>query len=242
MKKLIAILLVLASMLVMGACSFPVNPPDTNPPAVNPPASADTQDALDALSELIRTSTPTQSKVATFTGSKDINLKSELTITIGELSGKEAALYVHDYESLNDVGGDVAITRTVETQEYVEGMGLRVDGGVWEEGQSSFVKRLIPYRMNLEAKYLKSLTMNDDKTEFSFVVPLDNAFDVLTGFDAKTIASMTSDITVEIKTDGSSVTFISLVYSTKSVPNLESPKVEVKAEYSYDLQSITLLK
>ena len=242
MKKLIAILLVLASMLVMGACSFPVNPPAVNPPAVNPPAASGTQDALDALDDLIRTSSPTQSKVSTLTGSKDINLKSELTITMGELSGKEAALYVHEYESLNDVGGDVAVTRTVETQEYVEGMGLRVDGGVWEADQPSFVRRLMPYRMSLDANYIKSLVMNEDKTEFSFVIPVDYASDVLTNFDAKTIASINSDISVVIKTDGSSVTFIGLVYSTKSVNNLESPKVEVKAEYSYDLQSITLLK
>lgn len=242
MKKLIAILLVLASMLVMGACSFPVNPPVNNPPANNPPAASDAQAALDALVELIIASAPTQSKVSTLTGSKDINLKSELTITMGELSGKEAALYVHEYESLNDVGGDVAITRTVETQEYVKGMGLRIDGGIWETEQPSFVKKLMPYRMNLETKYIKSLSMNEDKTEFSFIIPMDNASDVLTRFDAKTIASINSDISVEIKTDGSSVTFIGLVYSTKTINNLESPKVEVKAEYSYDLQSITLLK
>jgi hypothetical protein len=121
-------------------------------------------------------------------------------------------------------------------------MGLRIDGGIWETEQPSFVRRLMPYRMSLDAKYIKSLSMNEDKTAFSFIIPMDNASDVLTNFDAKTIASINSDISVEIKTDGSSVTFIGLVYSTKTINNLESPKVEVKAEYSYDLQSITLLK
>ena len=241
MKKLIAILLVLACMLVMGACSLPVNPP-ANTPTTNPPAASETQDILDALDDLIRTSAPTQSKVVTLTGSKYINLKSELTITMGELSGKEAALYVHEYESLNDVGDTAAITRARETKEYVEGMGLRVDGGFWETEQPSFVRRLMPYRMSLEAKYIKSLSVNADKTEFSFIIPMDNASDVLTNFDAKTIASINSDISVNIKTDGSAVTFIGIVYNTKNVSGLESPKVEVKAEYSYDLQSITLLK
>ncbi len=238
MKKLIAILLVLACVLAMGACSVP--PIGGNPPA--PPVSSDTQDVLDAFSESIRTSAPTQSKVTTFTGNADINLKSELTITMGELSGKTAALYVHDYESLNDVGAEVAINRTVETQEYVEGMGLRIDGGVWEADQSSFVRRLTPYRMNLDGELIKSFSADDSGTKISFVIPLENAYDVLTGFDAKTIASMTSDISVEIETDGSSVIFIGIVYTTKSVPNLQSPKVEIKAQYSYDLQSITLLK
>ena len=150
---------------------------------------------------------------------------------------------MHEYEALNDVGAEVAITRTVETQEYVEGMGLRVNGGAWEMDQSSFVRRLTPYRINLsDASLLTSLSMNEAGTEISFIIPLDNASDVLTGFDAKTIASITSDVSVEIQTDGSSVTYIGIVYETKNVPNMESPKVEIKAQYSYDLQSITLLK
>ena len=114
MKKLIAILLVLACMSTVTACSGVV--PPVTIPTTPPSTSTSTQEALDALDTLIRTSTPTQSKVVTFTGSADIHLKSELTITMGELSGKTAALYVHDYEYLNDVGVDVAIGRTVETR------------------------------------------------------------------------------------------------------------------------------
>ena len=239
MKKLIAILLALACTLALFACSAP---PVGGDGELNPPADAEVQDILDALSELIRTSTPTQSKVTTVTGNADINLKSDLTITMGELSGKTAALYVHEYESLNDVGATAAKTKVVETKEYVDGMGLRIDGGLWEVDQPSFVRRLTPYRMNLDGTLIKSVRASDDGMIVSFTVPMDNASDVFTSFDAKTIASMTSDISVRIETDGSSVTTMSIVYETKSVTNMANPTVEIKAQYSYDLQSITLLK
>lgn len=245
MKKLIAILLVAACMLAMVACGGSgsgngVTDPNETP--VTPSSTADAQKVLDALAELIRTSIPTQSKVSTVTGTADINLKSELTITMGELSGKEAALYVHEYETFNDLGAKEAKTLTVETQEYVENMGLRVNGGSWESNQPNFVRRLQPYRMSLDAEVIKSLRTNEDETIVSFVVPRENTGDVFTNFDEKTIASMISDVSVRIETDGSSVTAIEIVYNSKSVPNMSNPKVEIKAEYSYDLQSITLLK
>lgn len=240
MKKLIAILLALACTLALFACSAP---PAGGNDGLTPPADAEVQDILDALSELIRTSTPTQSKVTTVTGNADINLKSDLTITMGELSGKTAALYVHEYESLNDVGATVAKTKVVETKEYVDGMGLRIDGGLWEIDQPSFVRRLTPYRINLsDGTLIKSVRASDDGMIVSFTVPMDNASEIFTSFDAKTIASMTSDISVRIETDGSSVTAMSIVYDTKSVTNMANPTVEIKAQYSYDLQSITLLK
>lgn len=239
MKKLIAILLALVCMLSVCACSAP---PAGGNGDLTPPADAELQEVLDALSELIRTSTPTQSKVATLTGNADINLKSDLTITMGELSGKTAALYVHEYETLNDVGATEAKTKVVETKEYVDGMGLRIDGGLWEVDQPSFVRRLTPYRMNLDGTLIKSVRTSDDGMIIAFTVPMDNASDVFTSFDAKTIASMTSDISVRIETDGSAVTCMEIVYDTKGVTNMTNPKVEIKAQYSYDLQSITLLK
>ena len=245
MKKLIAILLVLACMLAMGACSLGngagngVTPPDETP--ITPSSNDEVQKILDELSELIRTSTPSQSKVTTVTGTKDVSLESELTITMGELSGKEAALYVHEYEEFNDLGATEIKTVTRETKEYVEGMGLRIDGGVWED-QPNFVRRLTPYRMNLDAEILQSVRTNEDNTVVSFIVPLESASDVFNNFDAKTIASMTSDIAVRIETDGSSVTAMNITYDMKSVTNMENPTVEIKAHYSYDLQSITLLK
>lgn len=238
MKKLIAILLVLASMLALGSCGATnQNEPSLTPPATN----LEAQEILDTLAELIRTSTPTQSKVSTLTGTENINLKSDLTITMGELSGKEAALYVHEYESFNELGAQEAKTLTVETKEYVEGMGLRIDGGMWEREQSSFVRRITPYRMALDAETVQSLRTNEEKTEFSFVVPMDNASDVFTNFDGKTLATIASDISVRVETDGTAVTMISIEYGMKSVANMENPTVKITALYSYDLQSITLL-
>ena len=242
MKKLIAILLALACMFAVCACSTPPAGGNNNNPSLKPPADTSAQEILDALSELIRTSTPTQSQVSTVTGNADINLKSDLTITMGELSGKTAALYVHEYETLNDIGSDVAKSLIVETKEYVDGMGLRIDGGIWETEESSFVRRITPYRMNLDNTLIKSLLVSEDGLVVSFIVPMDNAADVFTSFDAKAIASMTSDISVRIETDGSSVTYMGIEYATKSVTNMANPVVTIKAQYSYDLQRITLLK
>ena len=242
MKKLIAILLVLACVFALGACNGNTQQPSGG---LTPPSTTSAaQDLLDALSEVIRTSTPTQSKVSTVTGSQDVNLKSNLTITMGQLSGKDASLYVYEYESFNELGAKEAKIKNVETKEYVEGMGLRVDvakGGYWESEQSNFVRRITPYRMSLDATMIKSLLANADGTEVSFVVPLENAADVFTSFDSKTLASMNSDISVKIKTDGTAVTYMEMVYNIKNIPNIENPTVKVVAEYSYDLQSITLL-
>ncbi len=242
MKKLIAILLVAACMLVMASCSMGGGVGGIQLPVSN----AETQKTLDALTELIRKSSPSKSEVDTIVGNADISLSSKETTVKGEVSGKEASLWVREYESLNDLGAEsVAKALVTEREEYVEGMGVRVDGGAWEDLPNP-IRQIRPYRINLDASLIQGFSVNEDKTSYSFAVPFKNVSAVLTGMDKDAIASITSDVSVVIETDGAAVTRISLIYDMKSIPldtvtKMENCKVKIDAIYSYDLQSITLI-
>ena len=241
MKKLIAILLVAACMLVMASCGMGGGA-GTQPPVDN----TETQKVLDTLTEQIRKSSPTKSEVTTLVGNDDISLSSKETAVKGELSGKEASLWTREYETLNDLGVDSAAKKLVtEREEYVEGWGVRVDGGKWEDLPNS-IRQIRPYRINLDASLIQGFHVNEDKTSYSFAVPFKNVAAVLTGMDEDAIASITSDVSVVIETDGAAVTRISLSYDMKSIAldtttKMENCKVTLDAIYSYDLQSITLI-
>ena len=241
MKKLIAILLALACVFSLAACSVGGNGDLDQTPA----NESEEQALLDALSELIRTSEPNKSTVTTETGTKDIVLYSEMITQKGMLGDKEASLYTYEYETLNDLGDKNLKTVHFESKEYVNdpNLGLRVDGGTWESNASNFVRKIQPYRMTLDAAYIKDLRTDKEETKFSFSVPQDYVSDIFTNFDAKTLATINSDVSVYIETDGASVLSIQIEYAMKSnVAQLKNPTVKIVATYDYHIQPITLLK
>ena len=240
MKKLVAILLALACMFSIVACG---GTGEDGEPSISPESSSEAQKILDSFAELIRTSDPNKSYVTTETGSKDISLFSSQMTQKGELSGKEAAISVYFEEQLNEVGAYEPKTEIRETKEYVEGMGLRINGGSWDATQlDNFVRKIQPYRINLDATLIKGLLVNEEQTVITFVVPKDNVGDVFDKFNASALTSINSDVTVRIETDGASVTVMELEYAAKSVAHMENPTVKIRAEYDYSLQGITLLK
>ena len=241
MKKLIAILLVVACMLVMASCSMPDS--GALDDILNPSSGADTQKVLDDLSALIRKSSPSKSEVSTAVGNADVSLNSKETTVMGEVSGKTASLYVKEYETLNDLGAaSTSKTLITEREEFVDGYGVRVDGGAWEDIPNP-IRAIIPYRINLDASLIQGFKVNADKTSYEFAVPLKNVATVLSGIDVSTIIS---DVAVVIETDGAAVTRIGLSYAMKDIAldassKMTNCKVSIDARYSYDLQSITLV-
>lgn len=240
MKKLIAILLVLACMLAIASCGANGG---TTPPAGDggnteqPSTDAEAQKILDDLTTMIRDSRPTKSVTTTRTGSDDVHLDSEIIIVKGELSGKEAGTYKKTYETFNEVGAKDAKTVTVETKEYLEGKGVRENRGDWVD-MDSFLKRIQPYRPNLDTAFIEGFSYNKDKTTFEFVILNENLSYVLTNMD---VSNIVNDVTVVIETDGAAVTRIALNYDMRTVANMEKPHVTVEALYSYNLESVELI-
>ena len=242
MKKLIAILLVIACMLVMASCDMGGGE--------QPVDNTETQKVLDTLSEQIKKSAPSKSVVETVVGNELISLSSTETVVKGEVSGKDASLWERQYEALNDLGADSAVKKLVtEREEYVEGMGIRTNGGVWEDFPNP-IRQIRPYRINLDAALIQGFSAEETGEEsysYEFVVPNKNIAAVLTGMDADALASITSDVSVVIETAAGNVTRISLTYDMKSVAlngdnKLEDCKATLDAVYSYGLQSITIEK
>lgn len=242
MKKLIAILLVIACMLVMASCDMGGGE--------QPVDNTETQKVLDTLSEQIKKSAPSKSVVDTVVGNELISLSSTETVVKGEVSGLDASLWERQYEALNDLGADSAVKKLVtEREEYVEGMGIRTNGGVWEDFPNP-IRQIRPYRINLDAALIQGFSAgetDEGSPSYEFVVPNKNIAAVLTGMDADALASITSDVSVVIETDGVNVTRISLTYDMKSVAlngdnKLEDCKATLDAVYSYGLQSITIEK
>ena len=241
MKKLIAILLVFACMFAMASCSLGEG--SGNDPASPGSSAAATQKILDVLADQIRKSKPTKSVVTTVTGNNDVNLTSTETVVIGEVSGKEASLYEYEKEQFVDLGTSTTAKEvTKETREYVEGSGLRVNGGKWEKKSNPY-QNIIPYRMNLNASMIQGFHVKEDKLSYEFAIPQKNIATVLAGLD---VSSIITDVSVLIETDGAAVTRIRLSYDMRNIAlgantQFENSKVVIDARYSYDLQSITLI-
>ena len=227
MKKIISCILVLASVLSLASCL-------TTTPSV-----------VTKVANMYDASEPTKiytTSVQSFDG-KTLNSKS--TLTIGKIDGMYAAVYISEYDDFADVETDYEsvspIVRRVLTKEYVEEKGLRINalqGGNWDANADNFVNNEYTVKLDLRAGVTDAVYENHKLT---FTIPAENTYDVLgTEIDA--------DVEGEICDEGAVITSIKLYYIIEEGYDedndivIPETVVEIYAEYSYDRQSITLVK
>ena len=221
MKKIIAILLALSVVFALASCG-----------------GAD----VDTVGAMFKASQPTKSVITTTQSFGDTVLAGEYVMVQGLVDGKAATVYTATYQEMLSVEeggasdivlGDI-ITRT-ETREYLEGKGVRVNGGAWDASGENFVLETGPMSLNLSSEYIKTYTYENGLLRC--VVAAKNTAEVL-GLEEDLLA----DASIEVTDDGASITSVVVSYSLAADAESQTPEtnITIETKYYYDLQNVTI--
>jgi len=223
MKKIIALILVLASSFALFSCG-------------------EAKDAIKKVNKMYKAMTPT--KIVTET-TQDIGshvLTGEYVITTGTVDGKSASTLYYNYQKLRSVEDGSGKTEeepweTVTlTKEYHEDKGLRENDGKWDISGEDFAPTVDGIAMKFEAKHVKDVVDDAQNRTITFVVPADKTADVF-GDDMAPAA----DVTVTITHDGAAIMSLTMNYTVPAASkNYPEIVTTIKTVYSYEPQKITI--
>ena len=247
MKKILSLLLTLVLIFSFTSCALfeKIFPSREEPEAENA--------IIVEFANMYKASKPNKiigTAVQTF---GDKQLTSEYILTKGEVLGKEAIVYEKTYtEMLDATEGATAIAIPAfatknQKIEYLEGMGVRYDNGLWEKNNTSFTVGQI--NLNFYSKIIGDRYTHDGNVL---------TFTVLAADTGKLFGEgneVDADVYVKVVTDGSWVKSIAIDY-TIAAHQLDTGKVDSNGEpiiidipdnvvdidviYEYDLQYITI--
>ena len=213
----------------------------------------DETDGVTVFKDLYAVSEPTKVVISQTTLLGSVTLKGGSTLATGALNdGKTATVYTYNYEVLQSVqaGAGPVITPIMGeplsgSREYVEGFGVRYDGGGWDATGTNFAPKAGSIAINLDASKLKGCvyTTDGELQTLSFTVEAKNVASVF-GSDASEIAS---DVNVVITANTAVITGITISYSEEIVPDDEdveypAANVTISTVYTYGIEEITLIK
>ena len=221
MKKIIALALVLSCIFVLASCGG--------------------SNEVDDVAAMYLNSKPTGVVVNTTQSFADHELKGEYRLLTGFYNGKEAAVYTETYQKMLSVeeGATDKIVESIETftnkYEYLEGSGVRTNGGVWDIEAESFAPDKGAIALNLASKYVAQYTYDNHK--LACVVLAKNTAAVL-GLDE----NLEADVIIEVVDDGACVNSVIITYT---IPEDEKSGVAetlviISATYTYDLEQVVI--
>ena len=223
MKKILAIILALASVFAMFSCG-----------------GDGIEEQVEAVKTMYSVSTPT--KIATTTTNTIGNtvLDGTYTLITGKIDGKLATVMQFEYEEFAtvDEGKGEIITGAVKTvsgsREFHEDRGVRENGGKWEEG-FNFAPSAGDIALNLDLENLTEVKYENNT--LSFIIPADKTAAVLGEENA-----IEADVAVSIVNDGAVITGITMNYTLEAEGDYPETVVVVTTSYEYDIQEVTLVK
>ena len=228
MKKIIVLILALSFVFALASC--------------------DGNNAVDNVGEMFIKSVPTKTvtSIAQVTG--DVSLEAQYTLTTGLVNGKTASVLISEVDEMMSVGeagsSDVivgSIVTKTEKREYLEGKGVRVDGGTWNKKEENFADAAGPTSLNLSSDLIKDFeyTVNEEKGEntLRIVVRKDNTAEVF-GLEE----DLAVDVSCEITDDGAVITsvIIGYVLPADTEAQVEETEITIKCFYFYDIQIIDI--
>ena len=185
-------------------------------------------------------STPTKSITTVNYNFEGQTLTDTTTLISGKIDGNlEAATLTQITQRLRTVeaGSNAAILpfieETVTNKEYLEGRGVRVNGGAWDSAAKNFAPSDGSITLNLTEEVMLN-AKESDKT-ITFNVAKANTEAVF----GKVI---NANVSVTIKHDGASIVSIDIVYVESATKNPDTPetRVEISVKYSYDIENVTI--
>lgn len=222
MKKIIALILALASSLALFSCN-------------------ETKDTIKNVNKMYKAMVPT--KIVTET-TQDIGsyvLTGEYAITIGSVDGKDATTLFYNYQKLRSVedgsGNTVKLPweDVTLTKEYLEDKGVRENGGKWQADGEDFAPTIDDIAMSFDEKLLKDVVADAATRTVTFIVPKDNTAAVF-GDELAPAA----DVTVTIVHDGAAIMSFTMTYTVPAESKFPDIVTTIKTVYSYEPQEITV--
>ena len=238
MKKLIALLLILACAFSLAACKKD-DGDDNNQTNTNNVSN----DVFTKVTSMLSTSRPTKIVGSTVIVSGDTTLDGYYTLIMGKIDGKAAATYDYNYErliSVEESGSLDYVTKpeVVETvyKEYLEGYGVRVDGGAWDASAKSFAPAGSPFSLTVNADLIAEASYDEATKTLTCKVAKDKTSEVLGQAE-----DLPVDITLTIVDDGASINAVFITYTIPAAgKDTDAIEVTIKTFYTYRLEIINI--
>ena len=224
MKKIISIVLVLASVFTFFSCGD----------------DDSTKAALKDISDMYNAISPSMVTTETTSNFGKYTLTNKGTLKVGTVDGFAVAVYEYSNQQLRDIesgsGADILdVVETVTgTREYHEEYGYRENGGKWDENGDDFTPQTGATALNLTEATVQDFQIDAANKTYTFKVL---AADTAAVFGQE----IESDVVVTITHSGADIVGLTLSYAVKS-KNKDHPEVQVtvKTSYSYESQTITI--
>ena len=241
MKKIIALILALACMLALASCGEDPEPEKT-PEEI----------AIEATLACYAASAPT--KIVTKT-SRDFDgyykLNGEDILVTGKIDGKIATVRTYTYDKFRTIeagsGANVLenIYQETGSEEYLEDKGYRVDGGKWMDDGLNFAPTAGSISVAITKDNITDITYTEAKYNnvLSFTVPEDKVDEVFgVDEDEDSYFDHESDIKVTITNNGAVITSIVIEYEIEADEEIPGQAVSIITNYTYELETVTLVK
>ncbi len=236
MKKLIALIIIAASVFCFAACD----------------SSTGDADGVAKFTSMLEVSAPTKvltNRVVSVGGVEFTGTESLVTGVTA--SGKHATVQVWEYETIQSIengAGDIVLPIEGEpikgSREYFEGRGERYDGGGWDPEGYDFAPVPGSIPLNITEDNITDVTYTENKGIHTliFTVPAANVGSVFAeNFGVE------SDAKVIVVGNGAEITGITVSYTMDIVSENEDviypdADVTISVAYSYVLEQVTLVK
>ena len=228
MKKIIAMALVLVFALAAVVSCGGSGSDDTG--------SSD----IEKIAAYYAASTPTKSVTTTTYEFSNRKLTDTSTLVIGKIDGEyDATVLTETTQRIRDVdsgSGDLVqgvIETNTKVTEYLEGSGVRVNGGAWNASGANFAPTADSIKMNVTKDNVKDLKLNG-KT-YTFTVTKANTEAVL-GY------AVDAPVYVTLVHDGASVVGVTISYTlpADAATGAIETDVTIKIVYTYDIERVSI--
>ena len=224
MKKILSIILILTCVFTLFSCD------------------SEGEKALKRIDEMYNAISPTKIVTETTEVIGEVTLTSTSNFVTGTYDSKVVSVYEYTKQQLRSIdegATDVQLLPWVETSgklEYLEGKGVRENGGKWSAKGEDFAPEVGAISINAKAKNVKDISNDEQKKLVSFIIPADNTEAVFGEGNA-----ILADVSVTIKHDGGAITGIVISYTVEGEEDSHPSIITtIKADYYYDPEQITI--
>lgn len=226
---------------ICDECGAPYTPPA--------PAEGTVEAAIATLIRCYENSAPTRVDIETVrvVGTDAYTLDGVYTLVTGTFAGKIATIYHAKYEELRTIaeGVDDIVSEIKEVEykkEFLEGKGVREDGGSWKASGTNFAPSAGSIALNISLDDIENVKFTNAKynNTVSFSVPKSKIKTVFGATDGVVNVDADSAVQVTITNNGATVTSVTLSYTIKKSGDVPAQTVTISTIYSYDIQTLTI--
>ena len=243
MKKIFAILLVIACMFSVASCSLLGGGKD---PVEDNNERAD----ITLFNQMLKESVPTQAVTVVKQKLGRTTFESTYTLTTGTVGGKTATTLVSKVQSLKSVteGNTEAIETKTEYLWYLEGQGTSTNRGrKWDAEGTNFAPKAGTLNFNLKSENFEEIQYDEENTTLYLSVTADKATEVLKNFLSEDQV-FEYDAFITITAAGGRIVAITVEYvipgdvigDIDNLIDVDEVEVVINTTYSYGLQEIDM--